>query len=180
MISNLISINVLQGGLVNLTLNVENERCLLYSQLLLQELKNNQSHYGNDDRLNATMFILTQMRSSMNVSFNLRNRWDKSMIVITFWILQLVSNISWIFWNYNKLFQIIFNGKFLTIFYKTSHFIKAENLDCPQSERPYTNLHGKCYIKEWLQNHPRKKGYCGLMEGYSRRGRNTWFSYGRG
>ena len=75
MISNLISINVLQGGLiVNLTLNVENERCLVYSQLLLQELKDNQLHYGHEDRLGATMFILTQMSSSMNVSSNLWKR----------------------------------------------------------------------------------------------------------
>ncbi|XP_063689549.1 uncharacterized protein LOC134822422 isoform X2 [Bolinopsis microptera] len=71
------SINVLQGQLVNLTLNVDtakNELCLVSSQLLLQELENNQIYYEHDDRLNAALIILTQMSSSMNVSSDFRKR----------------------------------------------------------------------------------------------------------
>ena len=65
---------MLQGQLVNL--NVENESCLVSSQLLLQELEDNQSYYETGDRLNSVLIILTQMSESTNVSSDFRKRWE--------------------------------------------------------------------------------------------------------
>ncbi|XP_063688913.1 uncharacterized protein LOC134822014 [Bolinopsis microptera] len=69
------SINVLEGELVvvNWTLK-QHTRCLVYSQLLLQQFKDNQSYFEHDDRLHGVMIILTQMSSSTNVSIELRKK----------------------------------------------------------------------------------------------------------
>ena len=67
-------VNVLEGQLLDLKL--DDERCLVSSQLMLQELEEKQSDFTHADRLDAALIILSKMSRSQNVSSTFRSRYE--------------------------------------------------------------------------------------------------------